>query len=249
MNDQELIRQLKGFKNIHPSKEWVNFTRAQFASKNHNKNKIFNIFKVFELALPRPASVAILASVVVLLGGVHVYRVGLVESEVGSSPALTASLRHVSRETAQEVAEIQELARSEISANGGKKNTRMGKIDEGDYLSTQGREIVEGNYPDSHTVVFNKDAEERENFQTLLEDRIKTKIAFFKDLFAQLDDGERVREITLNPRRFEENFKGVVGERGEQVLELLNEVDQALEEGDLIIALDLVNAIEKSIKD
>lgn len=238
MTEQELIRQLKNLKSIEPERQWVVLTRASLILLPRKNKSIFN---VFSFVIPKPLAISVMAIVVAVLGGAHVYNVELADLEINRIIALTASLKHVADETAAEVAEIQELARVEASAKGSKGNTR-GEGGKGNYGSDSG---ADGS---SHAVVFNKDAEERESFQIFLKERIETKIAFFKDLFAQLDDGERVREITLNPRRYEENFQGVVSEQGEQILELLNEAEQALAEGDLITALDLVNAIEKLIK-
>lgn len=223
MTDQELVKQLKTLKNISPDKEWVNFTRSQFIAE---KKAGSNIFDILMFAVPRPVAVMAMASMVALAGGAHIYNVGLINFEVGNSPALTASLMHVSSETAEEVAEIQEIVAKKVV----KHDTNT------------------ANEGSANTVVFNQDAEERENFQALLKERIETKIAIFNDLFAQLESGEAVREILLNPRRYEENFEVIAGELGEQVKDLLKEAEQALLEGDLISALDLVNAIEKLIK-
>lgn len=96
-----------------------------------------------------------------------------------------------------------------------------------------------------NTVVFNEDADAQESFKDALRNRIEAKIGRINDLFAQLEDGNLAREISLNPRRFEENFKLADNEVGEQVKTLLAGAEAALAEGNLIDALDMVNAIDK----
>lgn len=224
MNEQELIKQLKTLKNISPDKEWVNFTRSQFIPGKAAGTR--SIFDIFMFAVPRPAAVIVMVGVVVVAGAMNMQSAGVLEFEVGTSPALTASLKHVSGETAEEVAEIQEIVARKLVTQ---------------YANTANEGSV-------NTVVFNKDAEERENFQALLKERIETKIARFNDLFAQLESGESVLEILANPRRYEQNFKVIAGELGSQIKDLLEQAEQALAEGDLITALDLVNAIEKLIE-
>lgn len=222
MTESELIKQLKDLGSIELDREWVVLTRASFIPQ---KNR--NIFDVFSLVIPKPFAISAMAAIVALLGGVHIYNTGLIDVEVGKSVALTASLEHVSDETAGEVAEIQEVAVKKVTEKNSHKTAEDNK----------------------HAVVFNKDAEERENFQTLLRERIETKIAYVKDLFAQVEDGESIREILQNPRRYEENFK-IFGEGlDEQVKQLVMDAEEALADGDLITALDLVNAIEKLIKE
>jgi len=218
MTDKELITQLKTLRDIHPDKEWADLTRTRLFGQ---KTRILE--KIFAFAVPNPLAISAMAVVVAVLGGVNVYNAVIIEFEVGNSPALTASLKHVADETASEVAEIQQ----KVSAMA---------------VSAKASENP------AHAVVFNKDAEERENFQALLRERIETKIAYVKDLFAQVEDGDAVREIMQNQRRYEENFK-IFGEGlDEQVKELLESAEKALLEGDLITALDLVNAIDKLIK-
>ena len=97
----------------------------------------------------------------------------------------------------------------------------------------------------SNAVVFNEDAGRQESFKNALRNRIEAKIGIIKDLFAQLEDGDLAREISLNPRRLEENFKLADGEIGAQVKALLADAEAALAEGNLIDALDLVNAIDR----
>jgi hypothetical protein len=97
----------------------------------------------------------------------------------------------------------------------------------------------------SFSVVFDEDADKQESFKNALRNRIEAKIGIIKDLFAQLEDGDLAREISLNPRRLAENFKLADGEIGAQVKALLADAEAALAEGNLIDALDLVNAIER----
>jgi hypothetical protein len=97
----------------------------------------------------------------------------------------------------------------------------------------------------AYTVVFDKDQDKQESFKDALRNRIEVKIGKIKDLFAQLEDEDLAREISLNPRRYEENFKLADEELGKQVKTLLAGAEAALAEGNLIDALDLVNAIEK----
>jgi len=218
MNEQELITQLKELRNIYPDQEWVVFTRAKLFGEN-----LSVLDRIFGFVVPKPLAIFAMAVVVALLGGINVHNAGIVDFEIGASPALTASLKHVSNETAVEVAEVQQIVSATIAP-------------------------PKENEDSAHTVVFNKDAEERENFQALLRKRIETKIAYVKDLFAQVEDGDLVREIMQNPRRYEENFKIFGDGLDSQVKSLLEDAEKALIEGDLISALDLVNAIEKLIK-
>ncbi len=238
MTDKELFVQLKILRDIRPDKAWADFTRTRLLGYNNSNINIINILdmleRIFGFAVPKSLAISAMAVVVAAVGGLNVYNAGIVDLEIGNSPALTASLRHVTDETASEVAEIQELAR--IETRGGKGNG---------LKETKGINSPDSNAP---TVIFNKDAEERENFQAILRERIQIKIGYVKDLFAQVEDGDAVREIMQNQRRYEENFK-IFGEGlDDQVKDLLADAEQALLEGDLITALDLVNAIEKLIK-
>lgn len=97
----------------------------------------------------------------------------------------------------------------------------------------------------SFSVVFDEDSDKQESFKNALRNRIEAKIGRINDLFAQLEDGDLAREIGLNPRRFEENFKLADGKLSEQVKGLLAYAEAALLEGNLIDALELVNAIDK----
>lgn len=216
MTESELISQLKTLRSINPDEKWVNLTRTRIILKG-------GIFGIFNFAIPKPVAISAMAMAVAVVGGFNIYSAGFMDTEIGSSPALTASLRHVLAETAEEVAEVQQIAHETVNPPKNNQNS-------------------------AHTVVFNQEAEEHENFQALLRERIEKKIAYVKDLFAQVEDGERVREIMQNPRRYEENFK-IFGEGlEEQVSALLTDAEKALAEGDLITALDLINAIDKLIK-
>lgn len=236
MNERELVNQLKILKNISPDKEWTDLLRSKFITRDTSF-----FARIFSVGMPHYIAIPSMAVFVAVLGGVGVYNAWTVDSEVGASPALTASLKHVSSETIRELTEIQGLATGMIRIKSGKENMQEEKVGERDY--SDGEEDS-----DSHTVVFNKDADERENFQALLRERIKTKIDYVADLFAQVDNSELVREITQNQRRYEENFKFFGEGLAEQIKVLLNDAEKALSEGDLITALDLVNAIEKLIK-
>lgn len=97
----------------------------------------------------------------------------------------------------------------------------------------------------SFSVVFNEDSDAQTSFKDALRNRIEAKIGRIKDLFAQLEDGDLAREISLNPRRLEENFKLADGKLAEQVKTLLADAEAALLDGNLIDALELVNAIDK----
>ena len=102
-----------------------------------------------------------------------------------------------------------------------------------------------GQGAESYAVVFDEDGDAQESFKDALRNRIEGKIGRINDLFAQLEDGDLAREISLNQRRYDENFKLADSELGAQVKVLLADAEAALEEGDLIYALDLVNAIDK----
>jgi hypothetical protein len=147
--------------------------------------------------------------------------VGLIEKESASNFASIVSSGKISEETALELDEIKQL----ITETAPEKPSSA-----------------------SHAVVFNEDSDERDNFKDLLRSRIESKINIIQDSFDQLNDGELALEISLNPRRFEENFKLVDEELAKQIKSLLEQAQEALDEGDLITALDLVNAAEKLLK-
>ena len=162
-----------------------------------------------------------LAGFAALIAIFSVYQVGLINKESASNFASIVSPGKISEETASEINEIKKFA---------------------EEIATQNPTSS------SHTVVFNEDSDERDNFKDLLRDRIESKINIIQDSFDQLNDGDLALEISLNPRRFEENFKLVDEELAIQVRSLLEQAQEALDEGDLINALDLVNAIEKLLK-
>lgn len=174
-----------------------------------------SMWDIFSLPVPRMAAVPAMAAIVAVVGGVAFLQ------NSGQGGVFVASVRYksLSAETKQELQELKKVA---IAVK-----------------------PVSANKEASYTVVFDEDADKQESFKTALRNRIEGKIGRIKDLFAQLEDGDLAREISLNPRRFEENFKLADGELGKQVQSLLLDAEKALAEGNLIDALDLVNAIEK----
>lgn len=171
--------------------------------------------------IPRLFAFPALAVLTALIGGFSIYQLELIDKESASNFAAIMSPGKISQETALEIDEIKQLV-VEVDA----ENTSSA----------------------SQTVVFNEDSDERDNFKDLLRSRIESKINIIQDSFDQLNDGALALEISLNPRRFEENFKLVDEEIARQVKSLLEQAQEALDEGDLITALDLVNAAEKLLK-
>ena len=224
MTEKDLIAQLKILKNVHPEQSWVDLTRSRFSNTNPQvmANGI-NIFKrIFAFPVPKMAAVPVMAAVVVLVGGIF-----LVQDANYEEGELVMSVRHksLSVETKEELKEIASIAsgspQSSLPLAAGQADT------------------------DVSAVVFNEDGDAQESFKDALRNRIEDKIGRINDLFAQLEDGDLARDISLNLRRFEENFKLADNELGEQVKVLLADAEAALEEGNLIDALDLVNAIDK----
>lgn len=209
MTEKELINQLKSLKNIHPDKNWVALSRANFVETSPKAG----ILDILGLTIPRFAAVPVLAAIVALVGGA-----AFLENS-GQNGVFVASVRNksLSAETKEELKAIATVVKQVAN------------------------EANEANY----TVVFNENADKQESFKNELRSRIEAKIGKVKDLFAQLEDGDLAREISLNPRRFEENFKLADAELGKQIKGLLRDAEAALAEGNLIDALDLVNAIEK----
>jgi len=173
------------------------------------------------VSVPGFLAMPAMAGFAALVAIFSVYQAGLINKESASNFAAIVSPGKISDETVSEINEIKQLVEETNPQN---------------PISY------------SHTVVFNEDSNERDNFKDLLRDRIESKINIILDSFDQLNDGDLAFEISLNPRRFEENFKLVDEELATQVRSLLEQAQEALDEGDLINALDLVNAIEKLLK-
>ena len=218
MTENDLIAQLKTFKNMHPDQSWVDLGRSKFSESNP-KTGILNIFS---LAVPRMAAIPVMVAVVALIGGIS-----LVQDADYEEGVFVASVRYksLSVETKEELKEIAEDVRGGTASGG---------------TAPAATET-----PASYTVVFDEDGDAQESFKDALRRRIESKIGKVNDLFAQLEDEDLARDISLNPRRYEENFKLADAELGGQVRILLADAEAALAEGDLIGALDLVNAIEK----
>jgi len=217
MTENDLIAQLKTLKNMHPDQSWVDLGRSKFSESNP-KTGILNIFS---LAVPRMAAIPVMVAVVALIGGIS-----LVQDADYEEGVFVASVRYksLSVETKEELKEIASITsgspQSSLSLAAGQTDTGVS------------------------TVVFDEDGDAQEGFKDALRRRIESKIGKVNDLFAQLEDEDLARDISLNPRRYEENFKLADAELGGQVRMLLADAEAALAEGDLIGALDLVNAIE-----
>lgn len=230
MTDQELIRQLKILKNIHPDSAWVDLTRSQFSNINPQiTTNTANIFKrIFTLNIPRPLAISAMAAIVAIVGGISFVQNG--KDNVGTFAYNTKPL---SAETREELKEIASLVSKTVPT--------IIRSDAGIAASDASERRV-------YTVVFDEDSDAQESFKDALRNRIEAKISKINDLFAQLEDGDLARDISLNSRRFEESFKIADSELGEQVKVLLADAEDALDDGDLIGALDLVNAIDKLLE-
>ena len=234
MNDKELITQLKSLKNIHPDKDWVILTRnnlvgaasTRLGEAGAKANPRFSISHLLDLNffVPRPVAVSVLGLIVVVAFTASFMNYGLIEDETGSDFASVSRYGAISNDTVQELREIVDDVRGPTPSG--------------------------GTTPTDYTVIFNEDSDERENFKDALRNRIESKIGFYNDLFAQLNDGDASREISLNSRREELSFKLAYEDAAaqSQIEKLLEDAQAALDEGNLIDALDLVVAIDKLLK-
>lgn len=225
MRDRDLINQLKTLKNIHPDKNWVALTRSRITQmdadgKTDERRYGFSLTHLFGLTIPRQVTVSVLGLIVLVTATASVAQLG-----PGNDFASISRYEPVSSETIQELKEIAE------SVIGNDFEARDSSIENVDY-----------------TVVFNEDSDKRESFKDALRNRIESKISFYNDLLSQLDDGDLAREISLNPSRGELYSKLTNEETAEQVKELLEGAREALDEGSLIDALDLVTAIDRLLK-
>ena len=219
MTEKDLITHLKTLKNIHPEQNWVDLTRSKFLETSPRTG----ILNIFSLTVPKMAAIPVMVAVVALIGGIAIVQDVNYEEGV-----FVASVRNKSllAETKEELKEIADDVRGRTPSGGTTPTV------------TDGQESA-------LTVVFDENSDAQESFKDALRSRIEAKIGRVNDLFAQLEDGDLARDISLNPRRFEESFKLADNDLGEQVKVLLADAEAALAEGDLIDALDLVNAIEK----
>ena len=226
MNDKELIAQLKSLKNIHPDKDWVILTRNNLVGAKASPR--FSISHLLDLNffVPRPVAVSVLGLVVVVAFTASFMNYGLIEDETGSDFASVSRYGAISNDTVQELKEV-------IAAVNG---SEVGEVSAGSTVD--------------YTVVFSEDSDKRENFKDALRNRIESKIGFYNDLFAQLNDGDASREISLNPRREELSFNLAYEDAAaqSQIEALLEDAQAALDEGNLIDALDIVVAIDKLLK-
>lgn len=197
--------------------------RTQISNTNlqmaANATNIFD--RIFSFGVPKPLAIPAMAAIVVLIGGV-----AFVQNN-GQEGVFVASVRQGADTRGPD-------------ADGRGNSLR-------DSALSQRNSAVKDS-AENFTVVFDEDSDKQESFKNALRNRIEAKIGRVKDLFAQLEDGDLAREISLNPRRYEENFKLADAELGKQIKSLLAEAEAALAEGDLIDALDLVNAIDKLLQ-
>ncbi|MBI1888778.1 MAG: hypothetical protein HYS15_02510 [Candidatus Spechtbacteria bacterium] len=231
MTDQDLISQLQTLKTIHPDKRWVVLARERFAGEEGASAGLWQVSKtfissIFNATVSYPAAISVAVVALVLTGGISAQSIGKMRGEIGENVSL-ATLphhRHISAETAAELVEMKQLA-----------------VDK----SVKTKEKNVGVKDSEHAVVLNENSDKEAQFKNVLRERIESKIAQVKDRFAQLENGDSALEISLNPRRYEENFKLADEKIALQANDLLKEAETALLDGNLIDALDFVNAIEK----
>lgn len=233
MTDKDLILELQTLKSVHPDKRWVVLTRERFAGDGVRVGawQVWGVFvsRMLNAAVSYPAAVSVAVVALVLTGGISAQFTGRMHEELGKnlSFAVPSHREHVSYETTKELAEIKQLAiRSVKTDNETRANNAVAQNSE-------------------HTVVLNENSDREAQFKKVLRERIESKIIQVKDLFAQLENGDSAREISLNHRRYEENFKLADEKVAMQVRDLLKEAESALGDGNLIDALDVVNTIEK----
>ena len=159
MTDQELIRQLKILKNIHPDSAWVDLTRSQFSNINPQiTTNTANIFKrIFTLNIPRPLAISAMAAIVAIVGGISFVQNG--KDNVGTFAYNTKPL---SAETREELKEIASLVSKTVPT--------IIRSDAGIAASDASERRV-------YTVVFDEDSDAQESFKDALRNRIEAKIS------------------------------------------------------------------------
>lgn len=228
MNDRQLIQQLKLLKNIHPDKHWVALTRSRITQMNvdgktDERRYGFSLTHLFGLTIPRPVTVSVLGLIAIIT-----VTASISQRDAGNDFASISRYEPISGETIQELKEIADYV--------------GGRTPSGETTPITAETLVD------YTVVFSEDSDKRESFKNALRDRIEAKIGFYSDLLEQLNDGDLTKEISLNSRREELFSKLTDTDIANQVIELLEDAQDALDDGNLIDALDLVNAIERLIK-
>lgn len=233
MTEKDIVKNLKGLKtDIHPDKNWVLLTRQRLLGEEKiNRSLSFSgISKAFFTTYaPKPAmvyaaGVFIVVFVAVLAGGYNRTLDEIANNGFGG-------VHRYGNISGEAIAELNKIAKSaNLTAALGDKEA-----------------ITKPNT--SNTVVFREGIDKQELFKKALKENIETKINKLRDSLAQLEDGALAREISLNSRKFEENFEKLANkEIASQVGDLLDGAEGALEDGNLIDALDLVIAAEKLAK-
>jgi len=261
MTDYQLRKQLKALRDTNPDKEWVGLLHKELIS-NVDKGGAFSlrgIKGIFSFAIQNRIAYPAVAVFVFGAGlfsfvygrAMNSDMAGIIGSlenfSIAKSPSdkfvkadkIRIVMEDAERVVANEVAEELKSIAAEAGASY-TSTSSLASLDSSEAVSEvmlEGNDVsvlshtttalgVEGQDADneSYTVVFKENSDSRERFNRLLKDRIEVK---FYSVNEQIKDKD---EQTRN-----------------QIGSILNEASAALNAGELIEALELVNAAEKSL--